>query len=108
MFRFFYRYTQHNLHTFEKNKSAQRDIIKNATKWWFDTARNLFHSTTSRGNVNGTDRSVPERHADESRRRRWTLKKWSGVARRVVRRCGLIQSIGRNAPTTHGVAQWYE
>jgi hypothetical protein len=42
MFRFFYRYMRRNLHTFSEDKSAQRDIIKHVTKWWFDTARNLM------------------------------------------------------------------
>jgi hypothetical protein len=41
MFRFFYRYTRRNFYRFENDKIAQRDLIKNATKWWFDTARNL-------------------------------------------------------------------
>ena len=42
MFRFFYRYIRRSLHAFNKDNSAQRDIIKDVTKWWFDTARNLM------------------------------------------------------------------
>jgi hypothetical protein len=42
MFRFFYRYSRCYLHTLNNAKGAQRDIIKDLTKWWFDTARNLM------------------------------------------------------------------
>jgi len=42
MFRFFYRYIRRSLHAFNKDNSAQRDIIRDVTKWWFDTARNLM------------------------------------------------------------------